>query len=687
MKKSLWIVLLLALICTLAFSACDDTNQPQTPNEDHVHAFGEWTTVKDATSTVKGEQERICSCGEKETQSIDATGHTEVVDAAVAATCTTDGKSEGKHCSVCSETLIAQNNIPASHTDGEWKIDTNATCTEDGTKHQVCAVCSASIKTGTIAATGHTDGAWITDADATCTVDGSKHQVCSVCNATIKTEAIAAKGHIEIIDAYIAATCTTEGKTEGTHCSRCNTVLVAQTTISELGHTEIIDVAIPVTCVTDGMTEGSHCSVCETVFIEQEIIKSKGHNYQNDYEIDCFDTLTCSGEKSRHCSHCNARTDVTKFHATIVNGILNDEQLHWKKEYSPYCITGNILVETGKTLNIEPGVEIYVNGKFYLQIEGVLQAIGSEDNNICFYGIGDGYNTWEGIKVVASDLVIEGEKDHIAYKSGSHLKYTNIYDCAGGLKGEFFIDSCIISTSEWAIGQSTRVDSRFTGVVKNSIIIGKIDVDRGHKTAFINCSISTPYFISASEVDEKSKIEFYGCLIEHKDDKSSSSNGYFEISSNISWAISTNIFAQFENTDIIGFSFFYVTATDSLIFKNCNINNIERMLFSYGKSSSTVDIQCCHISQSKLEFSRYAKKFSQNNLEKVSITIYSSRQAYGEIDMKNNYWGENNLEELQAVGLNGNLSFIIDFYDDFNKSKVIYDEYAVKPFAGSGNNK
>ena len=55
--------------------------------------------------------------------------------------------------------------------------------------------------------------------------------------------------------------------------------------------------------------------------------------------------------------------------------------------------------------------------------------------------------------------------------------------------------------------------------------------------------------------------------------------------------------------------------------------------------------------------------------------------------MKNNYWGENNLEELQAVGLNGNLSFIIDFYDDFNKSKVIYDEYAVKPFAGSGNNK
>ncbi len=86
---------------------------------------------------------------------IKATGHTEVIDAAVAATCTTDGKTEGKHCSVCSETLIAQNNIPASHTDGEWITDKEANCTEDGSKHQVCSVCNATIKTETIAATGH----------------------------------------------------------------------------------------------------------------------------------------------------------------------------------------------------------------------------------------------------------------------------------------------------------------------------------------------------------------------------------------------------------------------------------------------------------------------------------------------------------------------------------------------------
>lgn len=85
-----------------------------------------------------------CSkCGEitQPQQSVLAYGHTQVVDKAVDSTCTSDGLTSGVHCSVCNETIIAQNVVPASHTFGEWERLSESDCLFNGEEKRTCSVC------------------------------------------------------------------------------------------------------------------------------------------------------------------------------------------------------------------------------------------------------------------------------------------------------------------------------------------------------------------------------------------------------------------------------------------------------------------------------------------------------------------------------------------------------------------
>ena len=50
--------------------SCQNTGCGATDGEANGHNFGEWVTVKKATITEEGLKERICTCGEKETESI-----------------------------------------------------------------------------------------------------------------------------------------------------------------------------------------------------------------------------------------------------------------------------------------------------------------------------------------------------------------------------------------------------------------------------------------------------------------------------------------------------------------------------------------------------------------------------------------------------------------------------------------
>ena len=81
--------------------------------------------------------------------------------------------------------------------------------------------------------------------EATCTEAGEMTFTCTECSAS-KVEEIAATGHTEAITPAVAPTCTAAGKTEGTHCDLCGTILVAQEAVPAPGH-----------CYKDGI-----CTVC-----------------------------------------------------------------------------------------------------------------------------------------------------------------------------------------------------------------------------------------------------------------------------------------------------------------------------------------------------------------------------------------------------------------------------------------
>ena len=163
--------------------------------------------------------------------------HREAIGAAVAPTCTQEGKTEWKYCSVCKETLVPPTVIPAiGHTSD------SAICTED----QHCVVCGEILKNASAhipgkasdcengqkcdvcgyelsPALGHTPGD-----PATC----EKGQFCVTCN-----QQIASESHVP----GIPATCT-----EDQTCVLCGFV------IERGGHK-----AEPATC-----DAGSYCTVC-----------------------------------------------------------------------------------------------------------------------------------------------------------------------------------------------------------------------------------------------------------------------------------------------------------------------------------------------------------------------------------------------------------------------------------------
>lgn len=228
------------------------------------------SVITSPTCTEDGYTTHTCTrCGDvKKDSFVTAKGHTEGAEA----TCETN-----QICTVCGVELT-----PAKGHNHN-SVVTDATCTEDGYTTHTCLNCGDEYIDSKVEAKGHTAGA-----DATCT----EPQTCTVCGEILKSE----NGHI----AGAQADCTNPQI-----CTVCGDILE-----ESLGHDMIHNDAQDSTCTEDGYSSGSVCSRCGHTE-GNTVIPAKGHKAGEDATCTTAQVCTVCGAELKSALGHNYQAVIT----------------------------------------------------------------------------------------------------------------------------------------------------------------------------------------------------------------------------------------------------------------------------------------------------------------------------------------------------------------------------------------
>ena len=284
-------------------SICGKITVEQETVEALGHSLGKYEVTKKPTCTAKGEETAKCTrCSYAKTRDVDKVAHTEVTVKATSPTCTKQGKTEGKKCSLCGKITVEQETVEAlGHNLGKYEITKKPTCTAKGEETAKCTRCSYT-KTRDVDKVAHTE-VTVKATSPTCTKQGkTEGKKCSVCGKiTVEQESVESLGHsLGKYEITKKPTCTAKGE-ETAKCTRCSYTKTRD--VDKVAHTEVTVKATSPTCTKQGKTEGKKCSVCDKVLVGQESIEALGHDL-SDYRITKEATCSLKGEKTAECSRC-----------------------------------------------------------------------------------------------------------------------------------------------------------------------------------------------------------------------------------------------------------------------------------------------------------------------------------------------------------------------------------------------
>ena len=308
------------------------------------HSYGNSVVTKQPTCTAEGTKTKTCTkCNATVTETIAKTSH-KYVDTVIAPTCTTDGYTLHK-CSVCGTSYKDNTTKATGHSYGNSVVTKQPTCTSVGTAIKTCTKCNATV-TETIPKTSHkyTD----TVVAPTCTADGYTLHKCSVCGTSYKDSITKATGHSYGNSVVTKQpTCTSEGTAIKT-CTKCNATVTEK--LPAKGHTAVTDKGYPATYTTAGKTDGSHCSVCNTVIKAQTVINATGHK-SSGWIVDKAASIGVKGSKHKECTVCKKVLETSEIPALSRISISK----------ASVTLSTSTYAYDGKAK--KPGVTVKLNGK------------------------------------------------------------------------------------------------------------------------------------------------------------------------------------------------------------------------------------------------------------------------------------------------------------------------------------